>query len=254
MPEAPDRTTSDTVPAKPGILFVSSIVLHPSALDPHDFCDWYENTHIQQVQSTGGISSTQRYESISFIRTYRQEEAKSETTLVKNRNFNYDFLTIYNMPDLAFRESEAFRGLDGQSKPSDELLNKVFKQTEFLTRFYEELEIDGSSAAGTPPPFIMTVGVSVDHSIAKFPPTFSKTSSHRRVKKYKLHEASILSEFQRSYVFEPSEMSIYEFDHVPDTSELLKELLSVNNLEVGLWQLKRDYDGSERTPAGWKPK
>lgn len=46
------------------------------------------------------------------------------------------------MPDIAYRETDEFRGLDGQSRPSEELLEGVFKQARFDTRFYEE--VDGS--------------------------------------------------------------------------------------------------------------
>jgi hypothetical protein len=44
------------------------------------------------------------------------------------------------MPEIGFRESEEFKGLDGQSVPKKDLLEGVFRQARFDTRFYEEVE------------------------------------------------------------------------------------------------------------------
>jgi hypothetical protein len=44
----------------------------------------------------------------------------------------------YEMPDIDFRQSEEFKSLDGQSKPKGDLLESVFKQARFDTRFYQE--------------------------------------------------------------------------------------------------------------------
>ena len=44
------------------------------------------------------------------------------------------------MPDIAYRESEEFKGLDGQSEPARELLEGIFKNARFDTRFYEEIQ------------------------------------------------------------------------------------------------------------------
>lgn len=47
------------------------------------------------------------------------------------------YLTIYEMPDVQYRETAEFKGLDGQSEPEQELLESVFKRARFDTRFYE---------------------------------------------------------------------------------------------------------------------
>jgi len=44
------------------------------------------------------------------------------------------------MPSLSYRESAAFKGLDGQSEPGAELLEGIFKCARFDTRFYEEVQ------------------------------------------------------------------------------------------------------------------
>jgi len=45
------------------------------------------------------------------------------------------------MPEVEFRESKEFKGLDGQSPPKGDLLDRVFRQARFDTRFYEEVGI-----------------------------------------------------------------------------------------------------------------
>ena len=53
MPMASINSTDNVAPA-PGIIFVASKVLNTDVLSPYDFADWYEDTHIQEVQATGG--------------------------------------------------------------------------------------------------------------------------------------------------------------------------------------------------------
>ena len=48
-------------------------------------------------------------------------------------------MTVYEMPDTEYRMTAEFKGLDGQSKPNEELLKGVFEQARFDTRFYEEV-------------------------------------------------------------------------------------------------------------------
>jgi hypothetical protein len=243
---------SGTVPGKPGILLVTSTVLHPTFLDPLDFVDWYENTHIQEVQSTGGISGTQRYESLSFQNRYRDKSGKPTA---ENQNLAYDFLTVYNMPDLAFRESEAFRGLDGQSRPNEELLEKLFKQSAFITRFCEEFEPSQKSIQDeNATSFMLSVGVHSNDSADNVLARLAKITGYRQTRHFKLQEASLLSEFNRSYEDEPSDLALLDFDDRSALDAAEKELQGTEGLELGFWHLRRDYKGSERTPAGWKPK
>ncbi|KAK5169580.1 uncharacterized protein LTR77_005557 [Saxophila tyrrhenica] len=240
-------TTNDSEAGKPGILFVASTVLHPDALKPLDFVDWYENTHVQEVQSTGGISGTQRYESLIFHSRHRDPTAAS----LENRHCESDFLTIYNMPDLAFRESKAFRGLDGQSKPNEELLEKLFEQTAFVTRFAQEVDVSGSSKAGSDPaPFLLSVCAP---SITAAANVLEKSSTGKS-RAFSVREGSLLSEFNRSWEKVPSDIRLVEANDISQLKELHKGLEGMEGLEVGFWRLRRSYDGSERTPAGWKPK
>ncbi|KAF2184052.1 hypothetical protein K469DRAFT_709933 [Zopfia rhizophila CBS 207.26] len=55
------------------------------------------------------------------------------------------------MSDIGFRETREFMGLDGQSVPREELLEGVFRQARFDTRFYEEIryyEEEGGAVKG----------------------------------------------------------------------------------------------------------
>ena len=219
-----------TVPAKPGILFVGSKVVHPNVLNPLDFNDWYENTHIQEVQSTGGISGSQRYESLSFHKQHRDASSKVATG---NSNFDFDFVTVYNMPDLAFRESEAFRGLDGQSKPNEELLEKLFKQSSFITRFAEETDVSGGSGSNGQAPFAITVATCESEQGAAVLSALPKLKGYRRTRNFKVHENSLLHKFERSYMDEPTVLAIFEFDDLPEASVLEKEVQGAGG--VGGW-------------------
>jgi hypothetical protein len=56
------------------------------------------------------------------------------------------------MSDIEFRQTREFKGLDGQSPPKGDLLERVFGQARFDTRFYEEVggeEGDNTAASGT---------------------------------------------------------------------------------------------------------
>jgi hypothetical protein len=247
MSAVPDSTTGK-VPPKPGILFVASKVLNIDVLDPLDFIDWYENTHIQEVQSTGGISSTQRYESLSFHKCHRDSNA----TAAENANFDFEFLTIYNMPDLAFRETAAFKGLDGQSKPSDELLEKLFKQTAFTTRFCEESEPVAKN--DKPVIFLATVCWRSDAHDPEMRSKLSKIEGLRSMREFEVREGSLLRKFERSWESEPTSIVLLEFEDGKGLFGIQNAIGASQSGEIGLWRLRREYQGSERKPAGWKPK
>lgn len=235
------------VPSAPGILFVLSAVLDPSALAPADFADWYENTHIQEVQSTGGIAGSQRYEALTFASSYRGRQLGQTPA---NRNLDFDFATVYNMPDLAFRESAAFRGLDGQTAPREELLEGLFRRVSFITRFAEEVEVFGVSGGEEAAPFVVTVApLSSRGSL----PDFGDVVGLRRTRRFKVHEGSLLKRFERSWLDEPTEMAILELQSEDGVAAVAEAVGNAEGLEVGYWGLRRDYDGGERSPKGWSP-
>ena len=241
--------SSPTIPSKPGLLIVSSKILNPSNLSPSTFCSWYENTHIQEVQATGGISHTHRYESLSFISKHREDKAL-DGLIPENRNCTHDFLTLYHMPDLSFRSTTAFKGLAGQSRPNEELVKGIFEQAEFCTRFCESIErhalLLGERENQEPAPFLATTAISTSAD----PDLVDKLPAEFRDKMYAIREQSILSAFQREYVDQPALLIILEFVDVPDMSPF-QDLVDAEGIEIGFWGLRKMYDGSERTPAAW---
>lgn len=264
--------------SKPGIVFVTSKVLNPSILKLDFFGDWYENRHIQEVQATGGISGAQRYESLAFYRQHRKtgnDERRNAPSVssaglpdITNQNIHHDFLTVYHMPDLEFRKSATFKGLAGQSKPNERgLLETIFQQAEFCTRFCQEVDAvdgsrchsnesddaNGSSDPEPAAPFVITVGVPSTMQDSKLPTTLSKLDGFKHFSKYDMQEGSVLSAFQRSFIAEPKYLFIFQYGVIPDMADLKTALENApSNLEIGFWLLRRDYDGTERTPAPWK--
>lgn len=240
----------NAVPSAPGILFVLSTILAPSPLTPAAFADWYENTHIQEVQATGGISGSRRYESLPFTASHRGRDLK---VAPGHRNLAFEFATVYRMPDLAFRESAAFRGLDGQTAPRGELLEGVFRHVSFVTRFAEEVG-GGSSGQGEeeggPAPFAVTLAPLRDGVAV---PGVEGLRGVRRVRRYKVHEGSLLRRFERSWLDEPREMAILEVEDEGGLAAVGELVGEAEGLEVGFWVLRRDYRGDERTPKGWSP-
>lgn len=247
-----DSQIPGAVPSKPGILFVLSTVLDPSTLAPMDFADWYENTHIQEVQSTGGISGSQRYEALTFAESYRGKKFDFSGKVPRNRNLDFDFATVYNMPDLAFRESEAFRGLDGQTAPREELLEGLFKRVSFITRFAEEVSSSGpGSSSSDPAPFVVTIAPSASGGGL---PSLERIDGLIRIRRYEVHEGSLLKRFERSWLDEPKEMAILQLESEKGVLDISEIVGKAGQLEVGFWGLRRDYDGGERTPKGWSPR
>lgn len=61
------------------------------------------------------------------------------------------WLTVYEMPDIAYRNTTAFKGLDGQSNPRDVLLHEIFEQAQFDTRFYEEYSLPFNASLSSAP-------------------------------------------------------------------------------------------------------
>ncbi|KAF1999017.1 hypothetical protein P154DRAFT_393219, partial [Amniculicola lignicola CBS 123094] len=124
----------------PGLLFVSSRLSSPTTLTPDKFCHWYENTHIQEVTALEGVPSAVRYEAEPLPSHPGKEDGNGDGKKDAQKGMGEEqaqWLTLYEMPDIDFRHTSAFKGLDGQSEPEKSLLEGVFRQARFDTRFYE---------------------------------------------------------------------------------------------------------------------
>ncbi|KAH7065730.1 hypothetical protein BKA63DRAFT_376612, partial [Paraphoma chrysanthemicola] len=131
-----------------GILWVSSRVTKPDRLSPENFCAWYENTHIQEVLSLPGLPSAARYEAI-------QPQPSEDTWSTEA-----PWLTLYDMHHVEYRHSPDFKALDGQTAPSEELLDRIFINTRFDTRFYAQVQdFDVSRAKAGPARFIISAAL-----------------------------------------------------------------------------------------------
>lgn len=252
MPSEAPTSGPQSVPTNPGILCVGSKTLNPSVLDPVDFASWYENTQIPEIHQTDGFSSTQRYESLTFSTTHRGLNASDVPT---NINFPYDFLTTYNMPDLHFRETAGFASLAKKARPDDQdLVEKLFKQAEFISRFCQQMSVDWPDEGGSKAPYIVTLTSSSVQVATELATKLTKFSGCERTRRYKVHEASVLKALERTYYPEKSELFIFEFGGLEAVRGVMKAVEGAEDVQVGFWALRRSYDGAEREAAVWKPK
>lgn len=114
-------------PPPTDLVWVASRITKPQNLTPSAFCDWYENTHIQEVTALSGIPSAARYE---LLPGFGFPGALA-----------HPWLTLYEMREVGFRKTEEFRGLNGQSRPDGRLLERVFRNAEFDTRFWRCVQV-----------------------------------------------------------------------------------------------------------------
>jgi hypothetical protein len=69
------------------------------------------------------------------------------------------WLTVYEMPEIEYRETKEFKGLDGQSRPREDLLEGVFKQARFDTRFYSEIQSYGKDVSVGPAKLLISAAL-----------------------------------------------------------------------------------------------
>ncbi|KAL5376798.1 hypothetical protein DPSP01_010209 [Paraphaeosphaeria sporulosa] len=180
-----------------GIIWVSSRLSHPPvdqaregvpALTPERFCDWYENTHIQEVTALKGVPAAVRWEA-----AHPQPSPSAWSVAAP-------WLTIYEMPDISYRDTAEFKGLDGQSPPKDALLHEIFEQARFDTRFYEEtFSSHGSeSDSSTPLPkegkYVLSLSTSEPEATARL---FDGVRGVRRLRAFRVQAGTTLERFVR---------------------------------------------------------
>jgi len=228
----------------PGMMWVNSDVIKPDALARNDFDKWYCDEHIPEVMTKSGIRSANRYD-------HMINGPSGPRRL--------GFLTIYEMPDINFMETEEFRGLEGQSPGPNQ--NTIFVNAEFDTRSYELAQTDeakGKENLG-PAPFLLSAALKHTSDSAmdewyreEHVRLVSQTKGYRRTRRYKLASRSVLSAFERSFPEAPVWLAIHEFDGscVPwdqlaltDETEWAKKILpGILEADFGCFRLKRVYD------------
>jgi hypothetical protein len=177
------------------------------------------------------------------------------------------WLTIYEMNDVDFRESAEFRGLDGQSKPKDDLLERIFKNAMFETRFGELLSNDDKGIKKGPARLIVSATMTAANreaadDIERFYEQehvreVAKCPGYIRTRRFRWVDSTVLKEFERLPA-EPIEdrisvVALHEFDadyfpmegmlkadETAWTAHILKSL-KVGGLEAGFYRLKKVY-------------
>jgi hypothetical protein len=162
------------------------------------------------------------------------------------------------MEDIEYRNHADFRNLDGQSKPSEELLEGIFKNARFDTRFYEEVQVFENP--NTPPslgPAAILISAALEppsspERISDFDAWYreehlaflARAPGYIRTRRYELVSGTSLDEFERSVPDIPRFLALHEFD----CEELpWKELGESAETE---WA-KRVMGGLVREEVGW---
>lgn len=189
------------------------------------------------------------------------------------------------MPDIAFRSTEEFKNLDGQSMPSEELLRGIFKNARFDTRFYREVERyenpnfgvnedehgnreEGYERKGK---FLISAALEPPaSSLDDFDTWYrdehlsflARSPSFIRTRRYELVEGSTLNEFQRTEPEDgiPRFLALHEYSGTELPWKVLEESARtewaervmgglVKN-EVGWYVVKREYEEGEWGTVG----
>jgi hypothetical protein len=252
----------------PGIVWVASQITRPAKLSDEKFNAWYENRHIDEVVSLPGIRAAARYTAIPLDALTgpapesppsADADAEVPAYLLKAK-----WLTIYEMRDVEYRNSAEFKGLDGQSVPDGHLLETVFKNAKFETRFGSEEQID---RPGSRPGNLVITATLTSKDAATFAemdkfyreehvPLISKCPGYVRTRRYKYVDTTVLNEFERAdadpvgplswlalHEFEGPYFDMEEIVKVDDTDWTRKMLanLAEGGMEAGFFRLKRVY-------------
>lgn len=167
------------------------------------------------------------------------------------------------MPDINYRQTAEFKGLDGQSEPKQELLDGVFKQARFDTRFYECVQTFESEGCKEGPGELLisaalqpAKGEEADFDRwykEEHLSMLAECKGYRRSRRFELVEASTLERFERRVPECPVYLSLHEFDGVNggldweglqrsvETEWTKKVMGGCEMEEVGWYRRKRVY-------------
>lgn len=234
-----------------GIIYVVSRLSLPTTttttatpLTPESFCTWYENQHIQEVTTLSGVTGAVRYESVP---THQSASAPHTPS----------WLTIYTMPDLEFQHSAEFKGLDGQSAPKGDLLERVFKQARFDTSFYAEIDtITAATSTSTPAGFLVSWSFTPrPDKEAEFGEWWAGEVARKldgcegvgRVRRFGVRGATSLDQFVRRVEDVPRMLVLCEVlgeDGVGVVEGVVEEGREwvEDGGEVGVWRVRRVYE------------
>ncbi|KAF1840078.1 uncharacterized protein K460DRAFT_296455 [Cucurbitaria berberidis CBS 394.84] len=224
-----------------GVLWVSSRVVNGERLADDKFCDWYENTHIQEALVLSGVPSAARYEALK-----PQPDAKAYSN-------EAPWLNICPFPDIEFRNSDEFKSITA----SEELVESIYKNVRFDIRFYKEVQVfENEGVKKGPATFIISAALEPPASPEahkdfdawyreEHVALLSRAPGFVRSRRYEFVEGTILDRFVPTAANAPRYLALWEFqgDVLPVMGGLVKE-------EVGLYVLKREYPESEWGSVG----
>lgn len=164
------------------------------------------------------------------------------------------------MPDLEFRHTRTFKGLDGQTKPKGNLLDEVFSNAIFKTRFCELLESEERDGVKWEPARLAIsecIEVEKDGEREREVEEWYRDVRLPRVKgvkgwvksrRFRIVDSTVLDEFNRRDGVGCGDMvaylGLYEFEGEDFPTEIggIEGLEGkVEGLEVGYFRRKRVY-------------
>jgi hypothetical protein len=177
------------------------------------------------------------------------------------------------MPDIAYRESADFRALDGQSPPSQDLLDTIFNNARFDTRFYKQVQCVENAASSTKPghpaPFLLSAALEPPPAAtADFDAWYreehidvlKRAPGFVRSRRYELVKGTVLDAFVRSEPEVPRFLALHEFEgeELPwkelgesAATEWAKKVMGgLVREEVGWYSCKREYTEEEWGSVG----
>lgn len=140
--------------------------------------------------------------------------------------------TVYEMDDIEYRNHPDFLALDGQSPPSQELLDGIFKNARFDTRFYKEVQVfnnphppsaTSSSTSTNSKRFMISAALeppSSSSAVTDFDKWYrdehldvlAQAPGYVRTRRYELVNGTTLNEFERILPDPPRYLALHEFE------------------------------------------
>jgi hypothetical protein len=178
------------------------------------------------------------------------------------------------MSDISYRNHADFRNLDGQSKPSEELLEDIFKNARFDTRFYTETQVySNPHTSPFPGPARILISAALEpaaDALSDFDAWYreehldvlSRAPGYIRTRRYELVSGTSLDEFERTSPKIPKYLALHEFDcgdeglpwkELGESAETEWAERVMGNLvreEVGWYTRKRVYEEEEWGSVG----
>ncbi|KAG9193724.1 hypothetical protein G6011_03759 [Alternaria panax] len=134
--------------------------------------------------------------------------------------------TLYEFPDLSYKDSAGFKGI---TPPNADLIENVYKNTRFDIRFYEQVQVaegpsPSSSSSSSPPKFLISAALDPPRDAASTDdfdawyrqehiPMLQRAPGFVRSRRFKLSTATVIDEFKVGDVTgeAPRFLALHEF-------------------------------------------